>query len=72
MRERLQELRDCVVQLLGSRRFIAGAHVRSDAGAATPIGCDQAFLLFVSTLGTNIVSIGVGFALDVSPVERVY
>lgn len=45
MRERLQKLPDCVVQLLGSRRFIAGAYVRSDAGAATPIGRDQAFLL---------------------------
>jgi len=45
MRERLHKLRDCFVQLSGSRRFIAGAHVRSDAGAATPAGRNQAFLL---------------------------
>ena len=45
MRERLQKLRDCFVQLSGSRRFIASAHARSDAGAATPVGHNQALLL---------------------------
>jgi len=45
MRERLQKLRDCFVQLSGSRRFIASAHARSDAGAATPVGRNQTFLL---------------------------
>jgi len=45
MREPLQKLRDCFVQLSGSRRFIAGAHARGDTGAPTPVGRDQAFLL---------------------------
>lgn len=45
MHERFQKLCDRFVQLTGSRRFIAGSHARSDAGAATPVGSNQAFLL---------------------------
>ena len=45
MCEHLQKLRDRFVQFSGSRRFITSAHTRSDAGAATPVGRNQAFLL---------------------------
>lgn len=45
MRESLHNLRNCFVELTGTRWFIAGTHARSDAGAATPIRRNQAFFL---------------------------
>lgn len=45
MREGLQKLLDHFVQFTGLRRFITDTHAQGDTSAATPVRCNQTFLL---------------------------
>lgn len=45
MRQRLEKMRYCFLQLACSCRFIARRHARSHTRAASPVGRKQAFLL---------------------------